>query len=94
MEAGSVPGASVAFAKPAASAGKARALAQDFEAQFLKTMLDQAYAGLDGEGPLGGGGVGAEAWRGLMIDEQAKAMAARGGIGLAAQVYREIEGRK
>lgn len=60
-----------------------------FEAQFLKTMLEQAYAGLSGEGPLGGAGVGSEAWRSFLIDEQAKAMTARGGIGLAAQIYRD-----
>lgn len=63
--------------------------ARDFEAQFLKTMLEQAYAGLSGEGPLGGAGIGSEAWRSFLIDEQAKAMTATGGIGLAAQVYRD-----
>ena len=73
---------------------KAWANAVAFEAQFLKTMLEQAYAGLSGEGPLGGAGVGSEAWRSFLIEEQAKAMTARGGVGLAAQVYRDTTQRK
>lgn len=68
---------------------KAWANAVAFEAQFLKTMLEQAYAGLSGEGPLGGAGIGNEAWRSFLLDEQARAMTARGGIGLAAQIYRD-----
>lgn len=65
--------------------------AQAFEAQFLKSMLEQAYAGLSGEGPLGGSGPGADAWRGFLIDEHAKGMAAKDGIGIAASVYRHLQ---
>lgn len=70
--------------------GKAWRTAQDFEAQFLKSMLEQAYSGLAGEGPMGGAGTGAEAWRSFLIDEHAKSMTAKGGIGLAAQIYRDM----
>ena len=70
-------------------AAKAWKNATDFEAQFLKTMLEQAYSGLSGEGPLGGAGIGSEAWRSFLIEEQAKAMTATGGIGLAASIYRD-----
>jgi Rod binding domain-containing protein len=68
---------------------KAWATAVDFEAQFLKTMLEEAYSGLTGEGPLGGEGTGAEAWRSFLIDEQAKGMAGRSGLGIAEAVYRD-----
>lgn len=64
--------------------------AADFETQFLKSMLEQAMSGLSGEGPLGGSGAGAEAWRSFLIDEHAKAMTARGGIGIAAYVARDM----
>lgn len=77
-----------AAAKPAREP-KAWKNATDFEAQFLKTMLEQAYAGLSGEGPLGSAGPGGEAWRSFLIDEHAKAMAARGGFGIADAVYRD-----
>ena len=69
---------------------KAWKTAVDFEAQFLKSMLEQAYAGVQGEGPMGNSGPGGDAWRGFLLDEHAKAMTARGGIGLADQVYRDI----
>ena len=71
-------------------ARKAMATARDFEAQFLKSMLEQAFATVDGEGPLGSSGPGAEAWRGMLIDEHAKALSARGGIGIAPAVYRDL----
>lgn len=82
-----------ALSAAAASAGreqKARATARDFESQFLKSMLEQAFATLSGEGPMGGAGPGAEAWRSLLLDEHAKAMSARGSIGVADQVYRAL----
>lgn len=69
---------------------KARATARDFESQFLKSMLEQAFATVSGEGPMGSTGPGAEAWRSLLLDEHAKAIAARGGIGVADQVYRSL----
>jgi flagellar protein FlgJ len=71
-------------------AAKAWKTAQDFEAQFLKSMLEQAFQGLDGEGPLGSAGPGAEAWRGFLIEEHARSIAARGGVGVAGDVYRTI----
>jgi Rod binding domain-containing protein len=69
---------------------RAAKVARDFEGQFLKSMLEQAFAGLSGEGPLGGAGHGMEAWRSMLIDEHARGMSARGGIGIAAGVYRQI----
>lgn len=68
-------------------------VARDFEGQFMKSMLEQAFAGLSGSGPLGGEGHGMEAWRSLLIDEHAKSIAARGGVGIAAGVYHQIMSR-
>lgn len=68
---------------------KAAKTAVDFEAQFLKSMLEQAFSGLKGEGPLGDAGPGGEAWRSLLLEQQAKSIAAKGGIGLAPHIYRE-----
>lgn len=86
-----------ATAKPAAPASprneKLWKNAKDFEAQFLKSMLEQAFSGLSGEGPLGGSGIGASAWRGFLIDEHAKAVAGGKGIGIAATVYRQLQAR-
>ncbi|MCA0422396.1 MAG: rod-binding protein [Proteobacteria bacterium] len=64
--------------------------ALDFETQFTKSMLDQAMSGLTGEGPLGSAGPGGEAWRSFLVDEHAKAMTARGGLGIAAYVARDM----
>jgi len=64
--------------------------ARDFEAQVLKSMLEQAYAGLSGEGPLGAAAPGQDAWRSMLIEEHARSLSARGGLGLAAFVYRDI----
>lgn len=64
--------------------------ALDFETQFTKSMLEQAMSGLTGEGPLGGAGPGGEAWRSFLIDEHAKAMTAKGGLGIAAYVARDM----
>ncbi len=83
----SLPTASATLAP---QARKALATAKDFESQFLKSMLEQAFATVDGEGPLGASGPGAEAWRSLLIDEHAKALSARGGVGIAPAVYRDL----
>ena len=69
---------------------KAWKSSQEFESQFVKTMLEQAFAGTQGEGPLGASGPGADAWRGMLLDQHAKAVAARGDLGIAPQVYRDI----
>ena len=68
---------------------KAKASATDFEAVFLNSMFGHMFAGIDGEGPFGGGpGVGV--WRSFLSDEYAKSFAKAGGIGLADHVYRAL----
>ena len=79
-----------AAGKPsAAGSAKAQAAAQDFEAVFLNSMFQHMFAGVDGEGPVGGQGA-TGVWRSVLTDQYAKSIAKAGGIGIAAQVYRSL----
>ena len=66
---------------------KLKALAEDFESNFLASMFGQMTSLLDGDGPLGGQGAGGDAWRGLLTDELAKSVSRSGGVGIAHSVY-------
>lgn len=66
-----------------------RQAAEEFEAVFLNTMLQNMFTGL-GEGGTWGKGHGADAWQSLLIDEYARTIAESGGIGLADSVEREL----
>jgi len=68
---------------------KARKVAEEFEASFLTTYINQMFSGLSTEG-IFGGGYGEKVYRDMMNEQYAKATAANGGIGVADQVYREI----
>lgn len=68
---------------------KVKEAARSYEAVFLNTMLQSMFTGIE-EGGAWGGGQGSETWQGLLIDEFAKNIAARGGIGIAASVEREL----
>lgn len=70
---------------PAAIARTAR----DFEAVFLAEMLRPMFAEVTAAAPFGGG-LGEDIWRSMQISEFGKALAARGGIGLADAVGREM----
>ncbi len=67
----------------------ARAAAEEFEAVFLNTMLQQMFTGLENGGTWGKGH-GADAWQSLLIDEYARNISQAGGIGLADSVEREL----
>ncbi len=71
------------------SEDKARKVAEEFEASFLTTYINQMFSGLSTEG-IFGGGYGEKVYRDMMNEQYAKATAANGGIGVADQVYREI----
>jgi flagellar protein FlgJ len=87
MVTASAPGA--AGAKSSDPKVRARATAVDFEAQFLNTMFNEMFTGIDGDGPFGGGpAVGV--WRSFLTDQYAKTFAKAGGIGIADQVYRTL----
>jgi len=79
-----------AGAKPSADPqARARATATDFEAQFLNSMFNNMFAGIDGDGPFGGGpAVGV--WRSFLSEQYAKTFAKAGGIGIADHVYRTL----
>lgn len=61
--------------------------AQDFEAVFISEMLSHMFTGV-GADPMFGGGAGEDMFRGLMINEYGKQMAAGQGIGVAAQMQK------
>ena len=68
---------------------KLKASAQDFEAMVLSEMISPMFAGLKTDGPFGGG-QGEEAFRGFLTQEYGKAIAARGGIGVADMLIRSL----
>ncbi|MBI3436534.1 MAG: flagellar assembly peptidoglycan hydrolase FlgJ [Proteobacteria bacterium] len=79
-------------ARVSAAAGspqKARATAEEFEAVFLQSMLQQMFTAIGNDGPLGSG-PGTGVWRSFLTDEYAKGIAKAGGIGLSDQVYRAM----
>jgi Rod binding domain-containing protein len=75
-----------------ARAAKAKMAGEDFEAVFLNTMFQQMFSGVD-QGPFSGGS-GANMWRSFLTDEYAKSIVKSGGIGIAAQVQRELLARQ
>jgi Rod binding domain-containing protein len=72
----------------AARATKAKGAAEDFEAVFLNSMMQQMFSGV-GQGPFGGGPA-AGIWRSFLTDEYSKSMVKAGGIGIAAEVQRSL----
>jgi Rod binding domain-containing protein len=68
---------------------RAKDAGQKFEAQFLSTMFQHMFQGLETDGPFGGG-AGEEMFRSMMTEAMGKQVAKSGGIGLADTVQREI----
>lgn len=66
-----------------------RGIAEKFESQFVGQMLGFMFAGIETDGPFGGG-FGEEMFRSMMVDEYGKIMTRRGGIGIADAVEREL----
>ena len=64
--------------------------AKEFEAQFVSTLFQSMFKGLeDQENPFGGG-PGETMFSSLLVDQYGQQMAKSGGIGLADSVYREM----
>jgi len=85
------PAATAALAGKVSGAGraaKAKAAGEDFEAVFLNSMFQQMFSGV-GQGPFSGG-PGANIWRSFLTDEYSKSFVKAGGIGIGAQVTREL----
>ena len=82
-------GAKAPAVGPVKDIARARQVAQEFEAFFLGQMLQPMFAGLDTDGPLGGGS-SEKLWRSMQVTEYGNAMARSGGIGIADAVLREM----
>lgn len=65
------------------------AQAQDFEAQFVNSMFQHMYTGIEGDGPFGNS-TGVGPWRSFLTEEYAKKFVQSGGIGIASDVYRSL----
>lgn len=63
--------------------------AQEFESVFLSQMLQPMFDGLKTDGTFGGG-FAEEVYRGLMLENIGRDMAATGGIGLGDAVMAEM----
>jgi len=88
------PGASPPGAADPAWAGRPAGLreaARQLEAGFIAEMLKAG--GLGEAREAFGGGAGEEQFASFLRDELARALAARGGFGLADQLYRAMEKR-
>lgn len=70
-----------------------RASAEAFEAVFLAEMLKAAGIGRAQEG-FAGGGAGEDTFASYFADIHARALVARGGIGLADQIERALLARQ
>ena len=81
-------GASPAMPAPPHRDDALRASARAFEAAFLSEMLRAAGAGQPAESF--GGGIGEEQFASFLVDQQAERIAARGGIGLAEMILRNL----
>ena len=68
---------------------KAKDAGQKFEAQFLSTMFQHMFQGLETDGPFGGG-AGEQMFRSVMTEAFGKQVVKSGGIGLADHVQREL----
>lgn len=68
-----------------------RAQAQALEAAFLAEMLE--HAGLSGAEGAFSGGAGEDQFHSFLRQAQAEKMAARGGIGLAEQIFNQLKAR-
>ena len=62
--------------------------AQELEAAFLAEML--SFAGLGAAEGAFAGGIGEEQFASFLRAEQARLMVARGGIGLAEQIFQSL----
>jgi len=63
--------------------------AVDFEATFLSQMMSHMFEGVTAEAPFGGG-PGEDIYKSFLTDAFSKQMAKSGGIGVAANIQREM----
>jgi len=66
-----------------------RRAAEEFEAVFLAEMLSPMFEGLETDG-LGGGGLGEQIFRPMLVERYAESLARSGGVGIADSIVREL----
>jgi Rod binding domain-containing protein len=66
-----------------------RHAAEEFEAVFIAQMMAPMFEGLDTDG-LGGGGIGEETFRPMLIEQYGQALSKAGGVGIADSIVREL----
>ena len=71
-------------------AAKVQRAAQDFEAMALNQLLAPMFETVDTSRGLFGGGEGEQAWKPMLVQEMAKAIARAGGLGLAKPVMEQM----
>lgn len=81
----SAPVAASLSRPPAGTAGRAADAAREFEAVFIAQMLAPLFSSVETPA-IAGGGKSEDFFKSLMQDAYAKAMAERGGFGLADHV--------
>lgn len=74
---------------PQQAPDRLRHVAEQFESVFVTEMLAPMFEGLDTDG-LGGGGVGEEMFRPMLIERYAEAITHSGGVGIADSITREL----
>jgi Rod binding domain-containing protein len=72
------------------NSGRLREACSEFEALFINQLLKELRATV-GKSGLMDGGRAEEVYTGMMDTEMARDLAAKGGIGLAAILYRQLE---
>lgn len=75
--------------QPDETSPEVRRAAEQFESMFLAEMLAPMFEGIQTDG-LGGGGMGEEMFRPMLIERYAEALSKAGGVGLADSIIREL----
>ena len=76
-------------ATEAAKRSQIKQTSEKFEASFLSIMLQQMFEGTEQAAPFGGG-PGEQMFKSFMTEAMANKMVKTGGVGIAANVQREM----
>jgi peptidoglycan hydrolase FlgJ len=74
---------------PDNATSEVRRAAEEFEAVFLAEMLAPMFEGLETDG-LGGGGMGEQIFRPMLVERYAESISRSGGVGIADSIVREL----
>jgi flagellar protein FlgJ len=67
--------------------------AQDFEALFIKQMLDAMRKTLKTQDDMVGSGTGQDMYNDMLYDEYAKKMSSTGQFGIADMIYQQVSSK-